>query len=149
MTDDEKKDYKKNKMKYYRYIIRVSDKINMNKLKKLFNGMDFCQKAGNAESRDKVQEYRFYTIPYDNSQSRDMVYWISILVCKEEKRQEIKTMLDDNFKVVFDNKGRCMSTHIETPTAIRGIWTSDSKREIKFPICIVSYKRSNKYSKRK
>jgi len=141
-------DYKKDKKKYIRFLIRIKDN-DIEKVKNVLKDIKYCKKKQTID-RDKVKEFNFTEMVYDNSKSKDMIYNISCLVCNENRINEIKKILDDNFSnVIYKKSLNTITTHINPIDIERGIYTYSKENElvIKYPISIVSYKRHNEFGR--
>ena len=149
LNEDEQKIYMKDKKSFIRFLVRCPDEL-LNKYKEDF-GYGTCKKSGNSVSRDKHIEYSFDVIPYGNDKSKEMNVNHSVIVCKKEDIDEIKNKLKLSFSnVKFTNSLPSITTQLD-PTinpSIRGLWVSNGEEEeIKYPICVLSYDRHNKYGK--
>ena len=151
IIDCERKHYLagNNKLNYARFICRVPDK-HIEKFKEIeWNcAYEFVSKANNAEDRDRTKLYDFDIIPYDNSGGREMNTNFVVIISLPEFVNEIKDILIEQFGNLVEFK-KCKNTYttqIDPSPDVRGTWITEKKQNpIKYPICILSYKRANKY----
>ena len=147
--DSMEKEYKKDKKNFIRFIIRIDEDLHeIFRSIDGFSKMNTCQKSSNALERDRTELYDFDIMKYDNSKAKDMIAHISICVCSPNDKDIISTKIKEKFssslvKMSNAGKGKAVTTHIGIDKSIRGTWYSDSPRVNKYPICILSYKRSN------
>lgn len=148
MSHDEKKLYLKSKKDFCRFQIRIDDEF-IPGFKELFSEyvFDTCKKADG--DRDKTIKYQWNILPYDNSKSKDMIANHLVIVCNRDLEIEVKSLLDtfgDATKYKKNSRGGCLTwtTNINfNKPPRRGDWVSImNDREIKFPICIVTYDRA-------
>jgi len=141
-------DYKKDKKNYTKFLIRFNNE-DIEKWNYLFNNKCYCKKKQNKD-RDKVKEYDFVEMEYDNSNSKDMLYNHSVLICNENRIDEIKEYFEKHFKnITYKKSGNTITTHINPIDIERGIYTysKEDELDIKYPINIVSYKRHNEFGR--
>lgn len=142
--------YVKHKKDYIRFITRFKD-ADIPKLKEIFKDYSFGydKKKENAEERDKVKKFKFEELYFNNAEARDMKLYCCIIICKNENDvNEIKNLLNSNFDDVrYINTGKAITTHINNDLSIRGDWVCNKNYFIKYPICILSYKRANQYGR--
>jgi hypothetical protein len=161
MTSEEQEKYVKDRKAYHRFIIRIAD-THFAQFNECFKQeglkLKICQKdKKTAISRDKRVEYDFNVIPYDNSKSKDFIANHCVLICKHEDLVIVSTKLKEFFRddITLKKAGKgAITTQIGTASVKRGTWRSKhdlvnscEQRPIKYPICVVSYSRANKYGK--
>ncbi len=155
LLEEIEKDYKKNKNNYYRCLIRIPDDL-LKPFSEIegfdnFNCNEYgykVAKKNNDGSRNKVKDYDFDIIEYDNSKAREMVINHSVLVIKkdQEAKVEISKKITDTFKHCdIKNKGNSLTIQLAEYKEKRGVFKQLENSNIKYPICILSYKRANKY----
>lgn len=148
LTDERKEYYLKHKQEFSRFVVRISTELipKIRTIKYLEN-FTTCNKKNNAKERDKVELYDFDVIDYDNSNARDMIANIGIIVCEFNDRQKLmdilKVFFEDDIVMKSGRGGKSITTHIGTEKTIKGVWKGLSNEPNKYPICIVSLSRSN------
>ena len=148
-----KEEYKNNKKNLIKFIIRAEEDGDDVKFKSIFKNSGFCKKNDSTD-RDKVSEYEFYTMDYDNTKSKDMLCNHSVCYTTKDEVSELKNTIKFHFPdVVFKNSNsKTISLNLNPKEYSRGKWigkNEDINRDIKtqYPICIVSYKRANEYGR--
>ena len=152
-------DYLKNKLNYFRYIGRIENEEDINKMKVIFRehyGKDFkYDKRTLNYERDAVKEMKFDDIiPYDNSTALDnRVSHFNIIFKKDKTKLPTDEM--GKFEIllnnVFPNKieirkngyNYTLKINIKKDERTKS-FINYKNREIQYPISIVSYKRANK-----
>ena len=146
---NEPENYKANKKAFTRFTMRIPDEY-IPQLQALegFEKLDTCKKSNKAD-RDKVKDNEFNVIPYDNSGAKDFVANHSVCVCNHETVEEVKEKIKSVCPTVsFKKSGTTITTQLYDNTAVRGIWTSKGEeKKIKYPICVLTFKRANKSGK--
>jgi hypothetical protein len=137
---------KNNDIKCFRARLNEED---VKKWEELFNKTAIPKKINNG---GKVEEYDFKILDYDNAVAKDWVMLHSNIYCKPDDVDEVKAIINNNFKnVEYSNNGRTISTTINyKPKTQKGIWVQKQEKEeeeLNYPINIVSYDRANKYGK--
>ncbi len=146
--DDTDKLYKKDKKQFIRFLIRLSEN-DLDTMRSVFDWKkDYvCMKNQDSEARDKVLEYSFDIMEYDNSKSKDMSVLHSVCVCHPDKVDELKEKLIDSFEQVSMKYARgnlSITTQIQQPKVKRGTYLSTVEdRSTKYPVCILSLGRHN------
>ena len=148
LSNEEQNHYLKNKKEYTRFIIRITTEL-IPIMKKIIKDFDTCNKSDNAQLRDKTELYDFDVMDYDNSNARDMVANIAVVVCNKKDKDKLIKLFEKSFgdKISFKGArgGKSITTQIGTPEKIRGIWKPKDKKELEiiYPICILSLGRAN------
>ena len=143
-------DYLKNKNKYIKFISRIPDE-DIIKFRTIqgFENLQTCKK-GNVTVRDRTKEFDFDVIPYDNSEGKDVVANHSVIITTPEYKQDVWDIITTNFPhAKLKNSGKnSVTTQLYSEVVDRGEWFSYGKEEeIKYPICVLSYKRADKNGK--
>lgn len=106
----------------------------------------------NQKNSDYVDRYDFDVIPYDN-RFGDVLWFHTNIICRPEQEKEIKQKIksivpgpDCSYSGKDNRSGRSVSVNCYPPFH-RGFWTTNTERTPKYPICIVSYNRANKYGR--
>lgn len=149
----EPKDYMKSKKNYLKFITRCNIE-DFHRIKSIKGFENFiCDKRKDDKlDRDKIHEYKFYSLPYDNSSSKDMICYHSNIICNFEDEKYIKEKLiskfGDDVKFRKSNKNS-ITTNINQHNIKRGNWVENKSfsqsPNIKYPICILSFGRHNKF----
>lgn len=146
VNEDEQKQYP-NKDLFVRFTIRIPDeKIGLFKSIEGFEGLNTCRK-NQSSNRDKVDIFEFDTMEYDNSKGKDFIANHAVLITKPEYVDEVKEKISNEFEEATMKKAgkNTITTQIAPYSEPRGTWHSDFvDEEIKYPICILSYKRAHK-----
>ena len=148
-------DYLKNKLNYFRYIGRIENEEDINKMKVIFRvhyyGMDFkYDKRTLNYERDAVKEMKFDDIiPYDNSTALDnRVSHFNIIFKKDNTRLPTDEM--GKFEIllnnVFPNKIKIskngynytLKINIKKDERTKS-FINYKNRPIKYPISIINY----------
>ena len=151
LSTEQQKDYLKNKKKYIAFRIRIPDNLlnivscKLNEYEDL-KDIKTCKKS-NKTKRDKVEEYDFDVIPYNHDKAREMTTNHLVIATLPEYKDEVSNIFKNNFSgVSLHNSGYSVSVQLSHQPLPRGKWITDGDEEtIKYPICILSYKRANKY----
>ena len=138
---------KSNNIKCFRARLNEED---VKKWEELFNKTAVPKPKTNG---GKVEEHDFNLLEYDNAVAKDWVMLHANIYCKDEDVEEVKTIINNNFKnVEYTNNGKTISTTINfIPKTQKGIWLSSplgfGAVDLSYTINIVSYDRANKYGK--
>jgi hypothetical protein len=86
-----------NKEKFIRFIMRIPDE-NIAQFRSIegFEKLNTCRKSNKAD-RDKVKDFDFDIIPYDNTQAKDFVANHAVCVSLPEYKEEISKIIMENF----------------------------------------------------
>lgn len=107
-------------------------------------------------NRDYVKQYEFDVIPYDNSKARDVIANHSVIVTYPEFVEEVKHKIRKVKPTTKFTKhqtkkhtGYSITTQLYDSQKIAGSsgWTTENHRDPTYPICVLSYKRANKYGR--
>tara|TARA_R110000765_G_scaffold415126_1_gene516064 strand:+ start:982 stop:2328 length:1347 start_codon:yes stop_codon:yes gene_type:complete len=156
LSEEQSNNYMKCKKDYIRFLIRIpSDKMDQFKSIDGFSNLITQTKnhsTEHVESRDKVIKLDFDIIPYGNGNAREMICNHSVLITTPEYKQEVIDKILSNFVgATCKNSGKnAVTTQLYTEPLQRGIWSDVNTtitNNIKYPICILSYGRYNKYGK--
>ena len=145
---DMQKEYP-DKKKFIRFIMRIPDE-NIAQFRTIegFEDLSTCKKS-NKSNRDKVDVLNFDVMPYDNTKAKDYVANHAVCVSLPQYREEISTLIKEKFNWAKLTKSGINSITTQLyPSRPHGTWhTAGEEEKIKYPICILSYKRANKFGK--
>jgi hypothetical protein len=147
---------KKTKNEFVRFIMRTPPEHH-DILKTIFSEccvkgtpINFLQRTEKTD-RDKVGEFEFDVIPYDNSLAKDVVAFHSVIICPRGHEEEVIQLIEGAVgekQVNFERKHYPKSDKLSYttqlyPPAKRGDWTTIENPKPKYPICVLSFKRAN------
>ena len=111
--------------------------------------LNFMRKE-HQKNGDNVHLFDFDVIPYDNRYG-DEIWFHTNIICRPEQYNEVLEKLKSvvpNLHKRDGNHKSGKSTSINCyPSSDRGTWTTKTERTPKYPVCIVSYNRANKYGR--
>ena len=164
LVKEYKEDRKKKGDKFVAFRTRFPDEL-VGAIKSI--GLDWekdigmCKKANHDGARDRVEEYDFTRcgIEFDNSKAKDVIANHSVLVARTEDKDDLMNDLINRFgsQCSFRTANtKSITCQLGTYVAPRGVWRNPCEvvpgctqpiANIKYPICIVSYKRANEYGR--
>ena len=98
--------------------------------------------------KDKVARYEFDTIPYDNTNAKDVVAYHHNIYTTMEDKDLLKGLISVICPTAkFSEKkyvsGMTITTQLYPPTP-RGVWTTpEFSRQPRYPVCVLTYARAN------
>jgi hypothetical protein len=162
------------KAEYLRFRVRIFPK-DMNRFREMVDGTDEfivknytpAQRKARKE-RDRVGDFMFTQMDYDNSESKDVVMRHIVIVCRKNDEEKVKTMLNSRFDPIkyrkTTNNGMVSiattlnyeeerpfiwvdahdaNTYVDAETDLNR-YTKLMNSGIWFPICVLSYRRANR-----
>jgi hypothetical protein len=147
------------KAEYLRFRVRIFPK-DMAKFREMVNATeefivkDYIPAQRKArKERDRVKEFKFTQLDYDNSLSKDVVMRHIVIVCRKTDEEKVKTMLNYHFDPIkyrrTTNNGMVsIATTLNDEEERPFVWVN--KPEIittihpRFPINVLSYRRANR-----
>jgi len=168
MSDLEVKDYKKHS-NIVKFILRCPDEYvaNFKKIYEIIQDKQFVRKGhsvfgtgtpipGWLDSKDKVKIFDFKNLEYAVDRAKDNLTNHLVIYCGRENINNVKDILNKNFSMNYQNvfykkaqKGEkiicSITTHVNNIPEPSGVYIQkeESKRQNKYPISIVSFKRAN------
>ncbi len=105
------------------------------------------------KDRSYLGHFKFFQIEFNNDISKDMVMYHGNIFTEKKYVDEIKKIINENFKnIIYKKNGKSISTSINYNPIKKGEWKGVDlpQKKLKtitpeYPINIVSFGRSNKY----
>jgi len=150
ITQNFKKWFENNRMKYLKFRIRIFDE-DIDTLSKLFDGINVVKREKKTE-RDGIEESGFIQLEYNQSKGKDIIMGHSVIIADRKYEDEIKEKLNNCFKVRYTRSNRnghySITTTLNEEIRKSFTWVSKGKTLTpKYPINILSYGRHNKYGR--
>ncbi len=146
MSDDEIKAYKKDNKLFYTFSIKF-DEIYLDSIKEHFKDITI-KKNTIKDDNDNVNKDDFDIMDFNNDQCKQYTLYNIFVVCHRDNKQKIyeitTSISNNNFVRNFDHRS---SIELDQKKSEYGHWETINQKDIKYPICILTYKRANQYGK--
>ena len=152
--DDEVYKNSKTNKKFVRFLMRVPPERHPH-FHHLFgncsiNGtpINFLQRT-ETMNRDRVDEFDFDVIDYDNSLAKDVCAFHGVIITPRGHEQEVIDLITHSIPEVkftrnyYPKSDKLSYTTQLYPSPPRGTWTTIHNPTPKYPICVLSFKRAN------
>lgn len=99
--------------------------------------------------RDRVAEFDFDVIQYDNSLAKDVCAFHGVIITPRGHEQEVKDLITHSISEVkfttnyYPKSDKLTISTQLYPSPARGTWTTIHNPEPKYPVCVLSFKRAN------
>ena len=141
---------KQTKKNFVRFIMRTPPeyhelmKVRFSECSVKGTPINFLQRQ-ETQNGDKVAEFEFDVIPYDNSLAKDVIAFHSVIIAPRDNHQDVLDILNEvGYKITKRQQSGCLSYTCQLyPPPERGTWTTIENPKPKFPICVLSFRRAN------